>query len=359
TNALTRALSLASRRLFGSSGAGTGTGRSPPPFASSSPPRVGELRDRETGPEHEKEKDPVEDALLARLEQLAQKTDVITRWADEMYEYVKAIPQKPLPDPSKFAPREGEPEKLARRRKHADTEAEYNAVTCVAIYMLVMSFSQKGIEELRRYQEHMEMRFPAGDFEVSEGFDQALGWFKDHFVKCNDRAALVRTWLPAQYTGPSTWVDELVYNRALTLSRNAAHKELLDQHKSPDECEKLYEESLWCLYALQDDLLQKGNPFMEEDRETIATWIKRTKLRLVRCRARMAMPIRERLRDARADKNLDDVPRIPAPWDAEGMQALQNETLGQNASQNTSPPAPQRQTHARTTSSNWAPGAAS
>ena len=39
---------------------------------------------------------------------------------------------------------------------------------------------------------------------------------------------------------------------------------------SPDECEKLYEESLWCLYALQDDLLQVGNPFMEEDRETIA-----------------------------------------------------------------------------------------
>ena len=40
---------------------------------------------------------------------------------------------------------------------------------------------------------------------------------------------------------------------------------------TPDECEKLYEESLWCLYALQDDLLQTGNPFMDEDRETIAT----------------------------------------------------------------------------------------
>jgi serine/threonine-protein kinase ULK/ATG1 len=96
--------------------------------------------------------------------------------------------------------------------------------------------------------------------------------------------------LPAQYTGPSTWVDELVYNRALTLvchlfpfpfrrnstsqnakSRTAARKELFDQHKSPDECERLYEESLWCLYALQDDLLQKGNPFVDEDRDTIAT----------------------------------------------------------------------------------------
>ena len=119
----------------------------------------------------------------------------------------------------------------------------------------------------------------------------ALGWFRDLFLRCHDRAALVKTWLPAQYTGPGTWVDELVYNRALTLvcclflfpwstlklydpnvkSRTAARKELLDQHKSPDECERLYEESLWCLYALQDDLLQKGNPFVDEDRETIAT----------------------------------------------------------------------------------------
>lgn len=54
-------------------------------------------------------------------------------------------------------------------------------------------------------------------------------------------------------------------------SRTAARKELLDQASSPDECGKLYEESLWCLYALQDDLLQTGNPFMDEDRETIAT----------------------------------------------------------------------------------------
>ncbi|TFY79857.1 hypothetical protein EWM64_g4154 [Hericium alpestre] len=321
SNPLARAINIASRKLFGSaspspSGGGI-VGRSPPSRAPSPLPSPRILSTEE--------RDPVEDVFFEGLEQLAQKTDVITRWADEMYEYVKAVPQKPLPDPAKFAPREGEPEKLARRRQHADVEAEYNAVTCVAIYMLVMSFAQKGIEELRRFQEHTEMRNPGG-FVMSRGFDDALSWFKDHFITCNDRAALVKTWLPAQYTGPSTWVDELVYNRALTLSRNAARKELLDQHKSPDECEKLYEESLWCLYALQDDLLQKGNPFMEEDRETIATWIKRTKLRLVRCRARMGMPNRERLRDARADKNLDDVPRIPAPWDAEGMAQLRTQS---------------------------------
>lgn len=50
-------------------------------------------------------------------------------------------------------------------------EAEYNAVTCVAVYMLLMSFSQKGIDKLRNFQEHMNMRHPDGDFIVSEGFD--------------------------------------------------------------------------------------------------------------------------------------------------------------------------------------------
>jgi len=108
-------------------------------------------------------------------------------------------------------------------------------------------------------------------------------------VKCSERAALVKAWLPAQYDGAKSFLDQLVYDRALVLvgcvadqnniptnwpmfeqSRTAARKELLDQ-ASPDECEKLYEESLWCLYALQDDLLQAGNPFMEEDRATIAT----------------------------------------------------------------------------------------
>ena len=45
----------------------------------------------------------------------------------------------------------------------------------------------------------------------------ALTWFKEHFIKCHDRANLVKTWLPAKYTGPPTYLDQLVYDRALTL----------------------------------------------------------------------------------------------------------------------------------------------
>ena len=45
-------------------------------------------------------------------------------------------------------------------------------MTCVALYMLLMSFSQKGIDRLRNYHEHLQMRDPEGELEVSEGFDE-------------------------------------------------------------------------------------------------------------------------------------------------------------------------------------------
>ena len=38
-------------------------------------------------------RDAEEDELLTSLEELAQKTVVMSNWADEMYDYVKAFPQ--------------------------------------------------------------------------------------------------------------------------------------------------------------------------------------------------------------------------------------------------------------------------
>ena len=45
----------------------------------------------------------MEEDLLAALEDLAQKTDVLTHWADEMYEFVKAVPQSLLTSQSMTA----------------------------------------------------------------------------------------------------------------------------------------------------------------------------------------------------------------------------------------------------------------
>ncbi|KAL5520781.1 ATG1 [Sanghuangporus sanghuang] len=292
-SALTRALSRASKKLFGtplpSAGRLTSTYSYFPDQnaekASSgnqqSPKRAPLLLSGVSGTMQ----DPLEEDLLTGLEELAQKTDVLTRWADEMYEYVKAVPQKPLPSSAKFVHLDGETDANAERRRSAMIDAEYNAVTCIALYLLLMSFSQKGIDKLRVHQEGMKMRDPEGRLEVSEGFDDALTWFSTHFLKCNDRVQLVRTWLPETTIEGPSWLGQLVYDRALQLSRKAAHMELVDQG-TPNGCAALYEESLWCLYALQDDLLQSGNPFQEEDKVTISTWIDKTKKRLDSCRNR-------------------------------------------------------------------------
>ena len=89
---------------------------------------------------------------------------------------------EPLPDPNKFERRKDEADKQANKRKNADIQAEYNAMACVALYMLLMSFSQKGIDKLADFQEHMKMKHPDGKFVVSEGFDDG------EFVRVRSRA---------------------------------------------------------------------------------------------------------------------------------------------------------------------------
>ena len=140
-------------------------------------------------------KDPVEDELLGSLELLAQKTEVLAAWADNLYETVRAVPQsafhhnypcisadkfhslEPIPDPSKFAKKPGERDKDAGRRKNAEVQVEMDAMTAIAVYMLLMTFCQKAIDKLKNYHEHIKMRDPHGDLQLepSEGFYEGEG----------------------------------------------------------------------------------------------------------------------------------------------------------------------------------------
>ena len=92
SNALTRALNAASKKLFGSSN----SLRSSPHYReyTSTPRRQQIISSRGgLGLDVDGVKDPSEDALLESLEELAQKTDVLGHWADEMYEFAKAAPE--------------------------------------------------------------------------------------------------------------------------------------------------------------------------------------------------------------------------------------------------------------------------
>ena len=118
SSALTRALNMASKKLFGAGGiprlntAGMGgasasnspVSGTPPqsgrdvmgyPPAYGSPPNSPRMRAQilptSTGIGHE-----AEEGLLTRMEDRAQKAHVITRWADELFETVRAVPQSEL-----------------------------------------------------------------------------------------------------------------------------------------------------------------------------------------------------------------------------------------------------------------------
>lgn len=336
TSALTRALSAASKRIFGTSALASVTGRSSSynaysPYTqqsdSSSTKVEFPLNEKQCSPLRQPlllgdyERDPLEEELLAGLEELAQKTEVLTRWADEMYEFVKNVPQKPLPPSSSFQRLDGETEAAAERRRTSMVDAEYNAVTSIALYLLLMSFSQKGIDRLRVHQEGMKMRDPEGRLDVSEGFDDALTWFSTHFVKCSDRARLVKTWLPETAMEGPSWLGQLVYDRALQLSRKAAHIELLERdEEARQSCIELYEESLWTLYALQDDLMQVDNPFREEDKVTISSWVEKTKRRLTSCRNKNSQggygTVAEKKLDSGIDRPLSSPISVPVDNDA-------------------------------------------
>ncbi|KXN87477.1 ABC transporter G family member 15 [Leucoagaricus sp. SymC.cos] len=101
SNALHRALNLASKKLFGTtwysnshhSHSHSGASAHSQSSAMSSPRRLIITLDVDdaVGSGRNGERDPMEDDLLAQLEELAQKTDVLTHWVDEMYDSTRGL----------------------------------------------------------------------------------------------------------------------------------------------------------------------------------------------------------------------------------------------------------------------------
>jgi len=296
-------LTKASKRLFGDK-------HSPPPSRLQGPrPSL-----ENTGPFVERDNEA--NALLSQLEDLAQKVHVISRWCDEMYDDVRSRAR------SSTSARQGNRTFALVQKHHDDSwDPDCNDLTCISLYLLVMSICQRGIDSVSKYQNFLNSLVPLEDFVLGGGFEEALLWFRDTFLKCQSRVVICKSYLPDQFNSEHLSVPLLIYNRAIQLSRTAARKELLDQQSSPDECEKYYEGSLWCLYSLRDDIAAEGQTSLAGDQNMVDYEITRTKLRLHRCRERMKMDGISRLRDARADHNLDDVQRFPPPWELGAVAA--------------------------------------
>jgi len=130
---------------------------------------------------------------------------------------------EPIPDPSKFTPRDGEPPRQARKRRNADIDVQTAAINCASLYVLVMTFAQNGLQELKEFMDavdRVEEQSGVG-VGVGEGYDNALDCFAGLFEGCNEKARTVRSWLPDGGGGVPEmqlkYLDQLLFDRALDL----------------------------------------------------------------------------------------------------------------------------------------------
>ncbi|KAF9515058.1 hypothetical protein BS47DRAFT_1391977 [Hydnum rufescens UP504] len=274
-SALARALNIASKKLFGSPTNFTDPGspvsitrRSSEHTPSSLPASPRHMAGRDLEPIGYTVS-AAENDLLGQLEGLARKAHVLAEWADKKFEKVEATPSSWVSFLRKQSHHDlrvadGEAPHRADSRRKREIEAETHAVQCVSLYLTVMSFSQKAIDLIRAFYQRDESQTP------SPGIDDGN--------RSMDKVNTLKTWLPEGYSPRHMWIDRVIYDHALSLLRHAASKELLSENFR--QCEEEYEKALWMLYAIQDDVLQAGNPYAEQDRKTISNFVTTTRARL-------------------------------------------------------------------------------
>jgi serine/threonine-protein kinase ULK/ATG1 len=148
SSALSKALNMASKRLFGDK-------QSPPLRAQTSLRNGTDLISRNA------ERDSEANALLVQLEDLAQKIHVIARWCDDMYEEIRGREN-------------GNSNSIRshRTQRHDTIEPDCNDLTCTLLYLLVMSFCQRGIDSVSKYQRYLSSLIPQEDLALGGGFDE-------------------------------------------------------------------------------------------------------------------------------------------------------------------------------------------
>lgn len=104
------------------------------------------------------------------------------------------------------------------------------------------------------------------------------------------KVTTLKSWLPEGYVPPHMWIDRVIYDHALemvrlflvlhspafflilVLSMQLKHAASVESRgENLQQCAEEYDRALWMLYAIEDDVLQAGNPYADQDRETITS----------------------------------------------------------------------------------------
>ncbi|ODQ82906.1 hypothetical protein BABINDRAFT_159398 [Babjeviella inositovora NRRL Y-12698] len=261
TNALTKALGLASNRLFGVKvGDGKmGINISPPAFATNFLHLQAEAAEKAiaTGTEmtvsSPKEADEVSnDSLVAQLESLATKAHAVGLFAE--VKFSQLIPSPPSSD-THGKTEEDSPEYLPP--PVVKTIAEEGVV----LYLKNLSLLAKAMQIASQWWQGNQDPSP-----TSPKLNELVQWIRERFNESLEKAEYIRIRLAesndalgldsvgsGSFEHPRTKIvaEKLIFDRALEMSRNAAVNELVNDDLKG--CELAYLTSIWMLEALLDE----------------------------------------------------------------------------------------------------------
>ncbi|CED82805.1 ulk ulk protein kinase [Phaffia rhodozyma] len=308
---LARAFSLASGKFFGAS----------PSSTSAAAGVVARTTARKKALIRAGTTDPAEDALLAQLDDLAQKAFVVFDFADVKVEQILTFagqgagqhvlgsrPNSPGSSggfqqqstgqqPMSYQP-QNPINTLERRRSsvHSTSGSEASvfrmdvlAAEALLLYLKALGFLQKGMEAAKVFWMSRQVGHTEGGGEVDETsmeLNETVQWFRARFNESFEKAEWAKARSADEIPESAAFAERLLYERAMDLSRTAAIHEALNEDLG--SIEHAYETAVWIFQAISDDTFREGAYMEEEDRLTVDKFLKACQKRLDNVRKRQA-----------------------------------------------------------------------
>ncbi|KAF9997453.1 Serine/threonine-protein kinase, partial [Modicella reniformis] len=242
TSVLTKALSIASMRLFKAS--------SSPPSWKNNTSLIGFESSGKNGGGGTVEVVPEEGPVLQTIEDTAHKAYVISQFADSKMESIPPV------DGLDYSPSD---DQEASRGSILAEEAFF-------LYLRALALLQAGMDIARRYWEEQRQELRPASTRLNSG----VQWIRDRFNECLEKAdsAKLRSGIDHR-TESGVVIEKMIYERALELSKSAAMKELVNEDFA--ESERNYQTAIWMLHAILDGAGEDGRSeaIEEDDRDIL------------------------------------------------------------------------------------------
>ncbi|KAI9021649.1 kinase-like domain-containing protein [Phycomyces nitens] len=242
-SALTKAISMATERLFGFA--------HPPPNTNKLPlSRVGSPKGflETNGTEGNR-------GMMTRIEQIACMAHAVACMADSKYE---------------------------KLTKGFDANDNQMAEEAYVLHIKSLALLEQGLDTARQYWTRVsdeQARL------VFSRLNEAVQWMRERFNECLDRASHEGSKIGDEEGG--TFVQKLLYERALEKSRGAAVLELVGENLT--KCEQDYQTAIWLLSAIMQHE-EEGIVLEENDRRIINKFIDSIRIRISALRRKMERP---------------------------------------------------------------------